>query len=787
MTEFNNLPLVRIDVEYDRRKHGFGSASPRNYNTHATKINDDVVELLNETKKKEAKGLNPELILKISYSNKIQADELRKCDLEVIGEDSNNALILFASDKELTEFRARLAQYQNGPKEGNKHPSYNQVFANIESVSTLTPQDRIGPKLSKIEIKNNDTYWVDIELWHLGSRQLCYEKIEEVRKIILTNQGRVTDNYIGKSIVVLRANLTGELIKILLEDSIVRLIDIPPKPYFNPKEISNLTIDSFPEVIPPDPKSTGVCVIDSGVMQGHPMIGPALGDSVSFPSEIGDPTDKEGHGTKVSGIALYGDVLECINNGVFKPQSKLYSARVTNEYNSFDDEKLITTQMRDAINYFYHEYGCRIFNISLGDSEKPYVEGKQTYWAATLDELIRELDIVIIVSAGNYFYDGEIEENVLSEYPTFLFGEKARIIDPASAALAITVGSYCAYESGPTINLFRQETRVDARVIGKENYPSPFTRTGPGVQGSIKPELCEYGGNLLFDGLIGRITIDRALSVVSTSKELPNELFTTDIGTSFAAPVVTYKASKILNVFKGASANLVRAILVHSAEYPKGIEDTFSKDELLKVYGYGVAQIDKFLTSNNQRVTLFAEASIELDKFHIFEVPIPKDFNEVRGKRFISVTLAYDPPTRHTRFDYLGITMSYRLIRGKSIDEVVNFFKPKNQVDTELDESVPSANNCKLVPTPSVREKCTVQKSTFTASNPLDYGDTYYLVVRCESKWATEEVGTQKYALVVTLEHTKKEVDLYTEISQRVQESISIRERLRVKKVKVKI
>ena len=118
---------------------------------------------------------------------------------------------------------------------------------------------------------------------------------------------------------------------------------------------------------------------------------------------------------------------------------------------------------------------------------------------------------------------------------------------------------------------------------------------------------------------------------------------------------------------------------------------------------------------------------------------------------------------------------------------MVNFFKPKNQVDTELDESVPSANNCKLVPTPSVREKCTVQKSTFTASNPLDYGDTYYLVVRCESKWATEEVGPQKYALVVTLEHTKKEVDLYTEISQRVQESISIRERLRVKKVKVKI
>ena len=51
---------------------------------------------------------------------------------------------------------------------------------------------------------------------------------------------------------------------------------------------------------------------------------------------------------------------------LFIPQLRLFSARVLNENNEFDDEDLITTQMRQAIEYFRNTYGCRVFNASLG-------------------------------------------------------------------------------------------------------------------------------------------------------------------------------------------------------------------------------------------------------------------------------------------------------------------------------------------------------------------------------------------------------------------------------------
>lgn len=321
--------------------------------------------------------------------------------------------------------------------------------------------------------------------------------------------------------------------------------------------------------------------------------------------------------------------------------------------------------MRQAITYFNNEYGCRIFNISLGDPEKPYIEGKQGIWAAVLDELARELDVIIIVSAGNYIYQNDDMESIINDYPAYLFSHEAKIIEPATAAIALTIGAYCE-EGGPIRNLIGLETTVGLRVIGSNGLPSPFTRTGPGVQGSIKPELCEPGGNQAYNALFRRVVDDRGLSVVTMSREIPSELFTFDNGTSFAAPRATYKAAQILEKMKDASANLVRALLVHSASRPYNSQGAyFTEEQAFKVYGYGVADPSKIFESSEQRVTMFAENTIELDKFHIYEIPVPDDFNTISGNKRITVTLAFDPPTRHTRNDYLGVKMSFRLIRGK--------------------------------------------------------------------------------------------------------------------------
>jgi hypothetical protein len=92
----------------------------------------------------------------------------------------------------------------------------------------------------------------------------------------------------------------------------------------------------------PPIEAFGVLVIDSGVQRGHPLIAPALGDAEVFPDPnytfiTGGPDDGDqtngGHGTGVSGVAIYGDVRQSFEERSFQPEVWLFSARVTNENN----------------------------------------------------------------------------------------------------------------------------------------------------------------------------------------------------------------------------------------------------------------------------------------------------------------------------------------------------------------------------------------------------------------------------------------------------------------------
>ena len=81
-----------------------------------------------------------------------------------------------------------------------------------------------------------------------------------------------------------------------------------------------------------------------------------------------------------------------------------------------------------------------------------------------------------------------------------------------------------------------------------------------------------------------------------------------------------------------------------------------------------------------------------------------------------------------------------------------------------------------MEPRPSIREGGTLQKGIFTMQRApqTDYGNTYYLVVRCEKKWAREEHSPQRYAVVVTIGHTAK-INIYNRIRDRVQATIRLR------------
>lgn len=447
----------------------------------------------------------------------------------------------------------------------------------------------------------------------------------------------------------------------------------------------------------------------------------------------------------------------------------------------FDEERLITTQMREAIQYFRETYGCRVFNASLGDDRLPYQGGKVSPWASILDTLARELDVVVVVSAGNYTHDpgdGNSPDGHLQDYPTYLLRDAARIIEPATGSIVLTVGAFSHTANVPAGS---SGASVAFRPIAQEHEPSPFTRSGPGLGDAIKPELCEVGGNIAYDGVLRRVREVRELSVVSMNREYLARLFTTDVGTSLAAPKVAHSAARLYESFPNASANLIRALLASSARVPNASETALrplGPGAVLRVCGYGRPDLELARASDESRVVLYAESNIALDNFHIYEVPIPEEFVQENGTRQITVALAYDPPVRHTRFDYLGVKMSFRLIRGRSVDEVVEAFRQRGREEPEVDRLTSTSFDCPMEPKPTVREGGTLQRATFTMKRrpSTDYGDTYYGVVRCEKKWARAEHAPQRYAVVVVIEHSEG-VNLYERISARVRERIRVRPR----------
>ncbi len=167
---------------------------------------------------------------------------------------------------------------------------------------------------------------------------------------------------------------------------------------------------------------------------------------------------------------------------------------------------------------------------------------------------------------------------------------------------------------------------------------------------------------------------------------------------------------------------------------------------------------------------------IPVGKFHIYEIPqLPLEFFEVKGTRILSITLAFDPPTRPTRGDsYLGVTMEFNLFKGIDRESIVNAYVNASKTDApdkfaEISMEILKKNNgsgilVDLSPGSNLWKKGTVQRGQvkiFPQSTKYDKGNMI-LIVSCNRKWANpDEIEMQRYALVASISHSDSQVNLY--------------------------
>lgn len=258
-------------------------------------------------------------------------------------------------------------------------------------------------------------------------------------------------------------------------------------------------VDNFLQHVRPAHRgSPFICILDTGVNNGHPLLASHLhNDDLHTIEPAWGTSDEQGHGTEMAGIALYGDLSESMAN--LPPVNlthHLESVKLlrTNGGNGDKHHGLITVEAvsRPEISAPDRK---RVFSMAVTAKDNRD-RGRPSAWSATLDRLAvdyendNESPRLFVVSAGN------INENdSWMQYPNS--NTTDGIHDPSQAWNILTVGS------------FTEKITIEGE--GTEGYTpvaptgglSPFSTTSCTWDRyrPLKPDVVFEGGNAAHDDL----------------------------------------------------------------------------------------------------------------------------------------------------------------------------------------------------------------------------------------------------------------------------------------------
>jgi Subtilase family len=658
-----------------------------------------------EERKKEQKPELPEampLILQID-PNAFDAEELRGFGIEVIAELADGYIIGASADLQLTNLQKKIGQSINGISgggavpaiweilDGTRRPEYilseelkeqwgylhdEEIYTVDVGIACLGEKSQLADCPKRKDYKSDDRFNQAIIRW-MNKRDLTYEQWDDVKSQREDELYRFVQDYQGKLIDIIDGETTSYC---ELSDSFSCLISISGKglrdlvlsfPYIFevnlPDDVGDeLSGENQAEEIeisfilePPDQNAPKVCVIDSGIQEKHPLLKSAIStnDSRSWvPNETDinvDLVKNGGHGTRVAGAVLYPNLIPI--SGQQQAICWLQNARVLDRDCRLPKALFPPALISNIVSFYQGERGTRIFNHSIA-GRTPCRTHYMSAWAAEIDNLSWLHDILFIVAAGNLPIDRSLGNSRISirdrlqqgkTYPDYLLSDSCRVPNPAQSFQALTVGSV-------SLRTFRDLSR---QSIAQQDYPSSFSCTGLGMWDSIKPEVVEYGGDLVSDGgtqpnltYPPEVCPDLVRSTLNDGPMSARDC----IGTSFAAPKVAHIAACLAAELPNESCLLYRALIVQSARFPSWVETTnFDLYHAIRLLGYGIPNLDRALGGSNHRITLFAqgERRIAARQAHIYEISLPKELRsqgEDRDFR-IEVTLSYKAQPRRTR------------------------------------------------------------------------------------------------------------------------------------------
>lgn len=523
-------------------------------------------------------------------------------------------------------------------------------------------------------------------------------------------------------------------------------------------------------ILPPAENAPVFCVIDSGIQEQHILLEPAVLPQYSknyVPNEntTADTVTDGGHGTKVAGAILYGNDIP--GEGEYQPPCFIVNARILDGQNSLSGQLYPAELMETIADDFS---GIRLFNMSVA-SKGPCRTLHISSWAAKLDSLIHDRQLLFVVAAGNLqSYSGRADRPGIREhleagrtYPQYLLQPSSRISNPAQSLLSLTVGSVCAAD-------FKD---ADRSSFGQRGYISSFSRCGPGLWGGVKPDLVEYGGDFLkeVNGSLVSPHNDVAVQVVKTGGTRIGYA----VGTSFSAPKVSHIIAQLANQYPNDSVLFYKALIIQSARLP---EHVFYQPNLnvLRAFGYGIPDLNRALNNSLYRITFIAEGCVAPHQANLYSVKVPSEISRA-GTNYdvlLEVTLTYTAEPRRTRRrlkSYFGawLTWESSKLGEKFEDFSTRILKDMEEPDGEEDNGATDVDNIKWTISTSPnygqiksfkRQDSATQKDwAILKSNTL--GDEISFAVVGHKGWDKDTTNEMPFALAISFEVIAKEIEIY--------------------------
>jgi hypothetical protein len=548
---------------------------------------------------------------------------------------------------------------------------------------------------------------LEIELWYHENAEKRTQAFQALERDIADAGGQVVHHAVIPEIHYDAAliDLPGASIRALIDNPAVSLARADEVMFLRPQSVARYPSateftggDSAAVAADADQAEPIAALLDGFPIQNHVRLAGRL--DVDDPEGLDAiyPVARREHGTEMASLIIHGD----LNAGEPPLPRRLYVRPVMRPHVNGDErtppDRLLVDVIHQAVRRIKEGDGAQpavapgvvVINLSLGDETRPYARTMSPL-SRLLDYLSNRYRVLFLVSAGNILdrlpvaaFDTSIEfeaatpverERAILEA---LNSNKSRrtLLSPAESLNALTIG---AAHSGSAFNGNLPNGRTDP--FTDEELPNIVSAMGLGFKKIVKPELLFSGGrapvSVVASGggiVIAPVTAGVHMFGLKAARPSPQigstryEDFT--FGTSVATALATRGAHQIHDVLidgNGGSNHtdidaahmplVLKALLVHGAQWgAKGqmLDDTFQpqgtgshfsrRDDIARLLGYGVPNIDRVLDCTENRATLLGVGSIAPESSLLYRVPLPDGLDGVRALRAITITLGWFSP-----------------------------------------------------------------------------------------------------------------------------------------------